>query len=175
MVRCRARRYFGELALLDEAPRSATVEAVGPVTCLRVALVDFVKLLGPIRAELSALSPKRHSKRLSAPPVVVSMAPTDAAASTPTVRKHAPSIAELNVVKPLGAGAFARVDMVRDAATRRLYALKKISKKGLIAERAEFFFFGVSRSSLVFRFPTSRALAGNGRRSSSTRSARSRS
>ncbi len=37
--------FFGEMSLLDGGPRSATVVAVGPVTCLRIARPRFVKLL----------------------------------------------------------------------------------------------------------------------------------
>jgi len=37
--------YFGELALLDGAPRSATVSAIGTLTTARVSRTDFQKLL----------------------------------------------------------------------------------------------------------------------------------
>jgi CRP/FNR family transcriptional regulator, cyclic AMP receptor protein len=37
--------YFGEMALLDGGPRSATVTASGPVTCLTIKRPRFLKLL----------------------------------------------------------------------------------------------------------------------------------
>jgi CRP-like cAMP-binding protein len=37
--------FFGELALLDRAPRSATVMAKGPVACLAITRPRFLKLL----------------------------------------------------------------------------------------------------------------------------------
>ena len=37
--------YFGEMALLDGAPRSATVVAENEVRCLRLATVPFLKML----------------------------------------------------------------------------------------------------------------------------------
>ena len=37
--------FFGELSLLDGGPRSATVEARGPVVCLAIRRAPFAKLL----------------------------------------------------------------------------------------------------------------------------------
>jgi monovalent cation:H+ antiporter, CPA1 family len=37
--------FFGELALLDDSPRSATVEAVGDVLVARIGRKDFLRLL----------------------------------------------------------------------------------------------------------------------------------
>jgi CRP/FNR family transcriptional regulator, cyclic AMP receptor protein len=37
--------FFGEIALLDGGPRSATVVAKGPVTCLTISQPQFLKLL----------------------------------------------------------------------------------------------------------------------------------
>jgi CRP-like cAMP-binding protein len=36
---------FGEMAVLDDSPRSATVVAKGPVTCLAISRPRFLKLL----------------------------------------------------------------------------------------------------------------------------------
>ena len=37
--------FFGELALLDSAPRTATVVADGPIVCLTISQARFFKLL----------------------------------------------------------------------------------------------------------------------------------
>lgn len=50
----RAPEYFGEMALMDNSPRNATVIAKGPVTCLALSRVMFVKLLGPLKSLLQA-------------------------------------------------------------------------------------------------------------------------
>ena len=50
--------------------------------------------------------------------------------------KYSPKLESLQLLKPLGAGGFARVVMVRDKNTRRLYALKVISKARLVAVNA---------------------------------------
>ncbi len=44
--------YFGELALLRDAPRAATVRATSAVRCLSLSKADFVRLLGPAMALL---------------------------------------------------------------------------------------------------------------------------
>lgn len=40
--------YFGELALLNAAPRAATVIAVTDVKCVTLSVADFIRLLGPV-------------------------------------------------------------------------------------------------------------------------------
>lgn len=40
--------YFGELALLHDAPRAATVRALTPVKCVILSKADFIRLLGPV-------------------------------------------------------------------------------------------------------------------------------
>ena len=41
--------YFGEVALLGDAPRSATVTATEPTTCMRLDRTTFNQLFGPLR------------------------------------------------------------------------------------------------------------------------------
>lgn len=40
--------YFGELALIYDAPRAATVKATTPVKCVILSKADFIRLLGPV-------------------------------------------------------------------------------------------------------------------------------
>lgn len=40
--------YFGELALIHDAPRAATVKALTPVKCVVLSKADFIRLLGPV-------------------------------------------------------------------------------------------------------------------------------
>jgi CRP-like cAMP-binding protein len=44
-VTIRSGSYFGEMALLDGEPRSATVAAVTEMTCLRIGRTAFAKIL----------------------------------------------------------------------------------------------------------------------------------
>lgn len=43
-----AGKYFGELALIHDAPRAATVAAVGPVKCVSLDAKAFTRLLGSL-------------------------------------------------------------------------------------------------------------------------------
>ena len=47
---------FGEMALMDNSPRHATVIAKGEVHCLTLDRAHFVKLLGPLKSILQAHS-----------------------------------------------------------------------------------------------------------------------
>ena len=62
-------QYFGEGALLDGAPRSADVVALGDVVLMRLARTDFERLLGPLQAMIDAdrrARAQREERRLAA-------------------------------------------------------------------------------------------------------------
>jgi voltage-gated potassium channel len=59
--------FFGELALITGAPRSATVVAVRPTILLALDLADFRDLAGR-RPELRALIDAEAQRRMSAAP-----------------------------------------------------------------------------------------------------------
>ena len=44
--------YFGELSLIHDQPRAASVVAVGPCTCVRLDRGSFERLLGPCQQML---------------------------------------------------------------------------------------------------------------------------
>lgn len=48
--------YFGELALLTDQPRAATITAKGDVVCSCLSPQAFIRLLGPVKELL-----KRHA------------------------------------------------------------------------------------------------------------------
>jgi len=51
--RYKAGDYFGELALMDNAPRAANIDAKSDITCLRIAAADFDRVLGGTAAYAS--------------------------------------------------------------------------------------------------------------------------
>jgi CRP-like cAMP-binding protein len=48
VARIGAGDYFGELALIYDAPRAATVKALTAVKCVTLSKADFIRLLGPV-------------------------------------------------------------------------------------------------------------------------------
>jgi cAMP-dependent protein kinase regulator len=58
--------YFGEVALIQRAPRAATVKASGPLVCAVVDVAGFERLLGPCREIMSRrFSEYAHKREMS--------------------------------------------------------------------------------------------------------------
>jgi len=114
--------YFGELALLKNEPRAASIIAKKDLTCLELSRDDFNLLLG----NLDEIMKER----------------ADGAYKAPELRKRPSLMIEgKNVTTPmtslkhvgvLGKGAFGYVTLVLDPSTNQSYALKAIKKKQVI-------------------------------------------
>jgi len=70
--------YFGELALLRDAPRAATVRALSAVKCVILTKADFIRLLGPVMPIL-----QRNQEHYRKYEEYLDPTPTALAASTP--------------------------------------------------------------------------------------------
>jgi CRP-like cAMP-binding protein len=70
--------YFGEIALIDEGPRSATVIAVDELRVIRIPKVSFLTLLvrEPAFARRVMASLAKHIRRLESAPVAKERAPS---------------------------------------------------------------------------------------------------
>jgi len=109
--------FFGELALLNDEPRNATIIA-GDAGCtlLQLSQDDFNQLLGPLRNILD-----RNAKQYELP-----------VNDRKLLDENSLKICDLHELKTiglLGRGAFGKVTLVVDPNSKKSYALKAIKKK----------------------------------------------
>lgn len=64
LMRLKQYQYFGERALLHDAPRAATVTAVGPTKCLSVERNAFEEVLGPLQSIIDEDAKVREKQAL---------------------------------------------------------------------------------------------------------------
>lgn len=109
--------YFGEMALLNDEPRGATVTSTSSTTCMKLDRKTFRKLLGENIAheiiEREATRRKAELDRKQRPPI---------------------KMEELKLLSILGVGTFGRVKLVLHTSDKdRPYALKCMRKGQVIA------------------------------------------
>jgi len=108
-----AGQFFGELALINDDKRAATVGAATDLTLLELSRAQFEELLGPLddmmhrRAE-SVYSPRNR------------------------MMQEVCGLEELRSIGILGKGAFGLVSLVVDPNTGKSYALKAIKKAQIV-------------------------------------------
>ncbi|KAG1665295.1 hypothetical protein FOA52_015872 [Chlamydomonas sp. UWO 241] len=98
--------YFGELALLNDEPRAATVRALSHVCCLSFDREHFRSAMGPLLPTLTKRAEKYKSGPVRAVPEV--------------------DLAAVKVIATLGSGGFGAVTLVQYA--DKPYALKGMKK-----------------------------------------------
>ena len=138
-------KCFGERAILDDKPRNATIEAVGPVTCLTLSRQDFNRVLGDLKHLLEKVhtgsaAGGRDSGRSAgggrASPSIGSSSVT----FDPSLREvdfdgMALSHADFTHGGVLGKGSFGLVTHVRAKGGKhpgKYYAMKAMSKQSLM-------------------------------------------
>ena len=112
--------YFGEKALLSADVRGASIIADGQVTCLTLEREDFLNMFGSFNDLLN----KDPNAVPDAPPVSVE---SEGILSFSLDM----NLADLDVKKTLGCGAFGRVKLCYHKASDRYYALKCQSKRAI--------------------------------------------
>merc|ERR1740123_1475878 len=112
--------FFGELALLNDQPRAATVAAKTDVVCLELTRKHFQDLLGPLEDIMKRRADEMYVKKKT---------------QEPGPRKRTTDVCGLDQLKTigiLGKGAFGIVTLVLDPYTKRSYALKAIKKHQIV-------------------------------------------
>jgi CRP-like cAMP-binding protein len=147
--------FFGEMALMHDEPRMATITAVAATEVLVLGRREFTALLGPLseilnqteqdrrRAEKAALSTARGASGRVAPTAMAASAARavtdDGYVGGRTCREQDLTIRfeDLEQICVLGEGTFGRVKLVQHRATRRVMALKAMQKAQVVASHQQ--------------------------------------
>lgn len=131
--------YFGEMALMNNDRRNATVVSIGDTVCLTLHRVQFVKLLGPLYEVLKAEIEKRKTesedqgffamaKRLSQKITRSISTANQSDEKADSVKFRVPDFKHIGVI---GHGTIATTMLVHHLPSNMVYALKTISKKSI--------------------------------------------
>ncbi|KAL4630461.1 cGMP-dependent protein kinase 1-like [Arapaima gigas] len=124
--------HFGELALIREICRTATCTAVGPVTCFSIDKEVFEETIPFENLELhddlnvfeDVMAPQNKSQ-----------------SSSMQLKDFVPVLYQEGRYQgepvTLGVGGFGRVELVMSVQQGKYYALKRVSKKHIVAKRQE--------------------------------------
>eukprot|EP01029_Cantina_marsupialis_P012269 TRINITY_DN2709_c0_g1_i1.p1 TRINITY_DN2709_c0_g1~~TRINITY_DN2709_c0_g1_i1.p1 ORF type:complete len:614 (-),score=178.83 TRINITY_DN2709_c0_g1_i1:246-2087(-) len=109
--------YFGEGALLTNAPRRANIIATNKVTCITLSREAFENALGPLRKMLDENFNARKGST-----------------SASNVQWS-----DIQKIRAIGSGSYGTVTIVRHKITGQTYALKQIRKATVIMKKQEKF------------------------------------
>eukprot|EP01083_Nonionella_stella_P054990 145156_1 len=131
--------YFGELALLENKPRSAAIVAESACRCAYLNASEFAELIGPLKQNLLKDTPRsrKYSTTGTKESVSSDSAPQPASEVTTAPKAAAVKLEDLNELGYLGSGAFGMVTLVRDMHTEKLYALKRVLKGKVVKCKQE--------------------------------------
>jgi hypothetical protein len=119
--------YFGEQALVNNAPRAASVITTTPVSLFVLARSKFEEILGPISAVLERVMEERKEEvmKVLEKSKNVGLAPVNF------------TLEDLEQIKTLGTGTFGRVKIARNKKTGETYALKILQKAQIVTYKQE--------------------------------------
>jgi len=120
---------FGELALLNNEPRAATITTVTECIILSITREEFNELLGNLQ-DIRGRTSDFYDRLME------SQMPQHAPAS-PGVAKDMTPLDELEEIGVLGKGAYGLVSLVKDPNTDKAYALKAIKKSKVVENGME--------------------------------------
>lgn len=124
--------HFGEQALIREVLRTATCTADGPVTCFSIDKEVFEETI-PVE-HLELFDDSKVMQEAQAPP-------KSSPSSTLRLKDLVPVVYQEGRFQgdpvTLGVGGFGRVDLMTTVNHGKYYAMKRVSKKHIVAKRQE--------------------------------------
>jgi hypothetical protein len=114
--------YFGELALMDNDVRKATVTAAAKTECFVLDRKTFQQVVASVKSEIEAEAANRLS----------SVTDSNSAKAASNIKFE-----DLSTLAVLGSGTFGRVTLVQDSKTKNVYALKAMLKKEIVAHKQQ--------------------------------------
>lgn len=118
--------YFGEMALLDDEVRKATVQATVDCECFQLDRDVFVNILGSMHSSMDQEISQRL-KKLKA---------NGGQKEEPEPMLQL-KFSDLKYIAMLGSGTFGRVSLVQDKNTTAVYALKAMHKSDIVANKQQ--------------------------------------
>merc|ERR1711871_345434 len=116
-------KWFGEKALMSEEKRAATCMAASDsVTVLSIARASFVEMLGALEELIKRVAPEEE------------VADLEAAEKSHKYGKDI-AMADLEIGRTLGCGAFGRVKLVKHKQSGDLFALKCLTKSEIVKNK----------------------------------------
>jgi serine/threonine protein kinase/CRP-like cAMP-binding protein len=117
--------YFGEMALLDDDVRKASVVATTNCECFVLDRATFTRILGSLQAVIN----RETTQRLE---VLKGAGPSDEAEPQLNLKFN-----DLTTLAVLGSGTFGRVTLVQDKKSKAVYALKAMLKSEIVAHKQQ--------------------------------------
>ena len=121
----KAGTYFGEMALLNDEVRKASVIASVDMECFVIDRETFTRLLGSLQHILNRETQQRME-------VLKGAGPRDDV--EPMLNLQMSDLQQLAV---LGSGTFGRVTLVQDKKSKQVYALKAMLKKEIVVHKQQ--------------------------------------
>ena len=145
--------FFGEMAIISDDLRLASVIADGEVECALLDRKDFINLLGPLKDIVKREADKRKEGNLGALGNLTGRIGRALSRGTSSITENMVPYSALAEVKTLGTGTFGVVKLVQDERDGKPYALKCLKKKQIIEMSQEVNIFRERDMMIICKHP----------------------